>query len=244
MVEKSNKNYNDSLISKLANDFIAKNKIVSSNEYMDWLVNFTDSIENFTWSDDDFIYNDIDEKDKENTQLLSYFLSFVSAKKDVQQIIFNESDFTEKDSYYEETLIFKLRGNFYKLNLAVGQGAFTTINKIDFIPKTYVRLDEEFSNSEEYNKTLEECVIINKDLNLEGDELLNFIANLSMDVMQSLRDTEEFKYWDGQRRFLYISTKDIEKIYNEKYFVLRKGQVVAVMSLGIRRKEDIESILN
>ena len=65
---------------------------VSSNEYLDWLVNFIEKNGNF--NDDTYLYNkEIDPNDRENTLLISYLQSIVEEKyvrqlKSRDQVIF------------------------------------------------------------------------------------------------------------------------------------------------------------
>lgn len=240
------KKYMDNYVSSYLN----KKSIVETQEYKNWLVNFTNSTNNQCWSDDDYIYIDsITEEDKNNIQLLSYFYSYVNEQKTKQQIIFSELDINEKDEFYEEILIFKLKNNYYKLLLAIGQGAFTTIEKLKNIPISFVYLDEEVPEEEKQNNSLYECIIINSDITFTQNELYDYISSVTIMMSDKEHMTEKYNYWKKfdlkNRMYVYVNNENIDllakKFYNIKY---KETNNIAIVSLGIKNKKEIYQIIN
>lgn len=252
MIELNEQNLNDAkkYFDNYMSSYIDKMNTVETNEYMDWLVEFTDKTQNKYWSDDDYIYNDeISEEEKYKIQLLSYFYSFVSNKKREQQIIFSQEDITDKDGFYEEILIFKLRNNFYKMFLAVGQGAFTSIEKLEIIPQKFVYIDEEMPDEEKENNLLIEYIIINSEISFDKLELLDYVSSISTIVAIEENKKEEYNFWYKKslqkRMFIYLNNEELE-ILSKDFFNIKyqETEKIAIVSFGIKTKYESEKIIN
>lgn len=221
---------------------------VSSNEYLDWLVEFIDKNGNF--NDDTYLYNkEIDPNDRENTLLISYLQSVIE-EKSINQLALPTEDEDGEYIYY-----FKLKGNFYYIFTIVGQGALTCIYKLNEEPKNdYVFLDEEIPQDVLKERELIEYIVVNKDLNISASKLGVHIGHACTIAAINEQHTNKFKLWyeEGQvqkKIILGAHTKKMEELEKEFYSVRDLGltevepNTLIAISLGIKNRKEAKKYI-
>lgn len=238
------KNELETKIENFFNNLKEKEEIVKTDNYLNWLVSFTEQFNQ--WSDDTFINEEelITEVDSKFISLLSTFQSYI------ESLAIHQNIFSISDDYYD-FYIFKLKNNYYKIYTICGQGAFTTIEKLKEIPISYVKVDEELTEEDLKNRELIQYIIINKDL-LDKVSSAKFgvhIGHACTIAAINECNTEKFKRWykDGQLQKKIILTapsKKLEELEKEFYSVRDLGftevedNTLLAVSLGIMTREE------
>lgn len=215
---------------------------VRSEEYINWLFDFTNK-HNF-WSDDDWLYkqDELSKEEYENTTLLSYFEGYIDALSNEQNLLYEDED-GDKINY------FKLKNNFYKIYTYFGQGAITSIHKLkedEIDGVIFVKLDEEVTKEELFERELVEYVIINKDLigKISTSKFGIHIGHACTIVAIEEGHTEKFRKWYNNGKLqkkivLTASQKKLEELEKDFYSVRDLGfteveeNTLIAVSLGI-----------
>lgn len=232
----------------MINERELKIKKVSSQEYLDWLVEFTNKYNH--WCDDTWLYNknDINEVDYDNTILLSYFQSYINSIASKQNIFESLGNNGDEFSFY-----FKAKNNFYRIETICGQGSFTIITKLDNIDDNIdiVYLDEEMDEKLIQERELVQYIIINKDLigQIDCSKFGVHIGHACTIVAMEEGNTDKFKRWykNGKLQKKIVLTaplKKLEKLEKDFYSVrdlgfteVENGTLIAV-SLGVMTRKE------
>ncbi len=236
-------------------DYIAnmerRAEIVKSQEYLDWLCNFVAEHEYF--SDDTWLYKkeEISEDDYEKVELLSTFFHYISNLADEQHIL------EESEDGYDITYYFKAKGYYYETTTLVGQGAVTSIHKIDYDEnKLYVLVDEDVSLEDLKERELVQYIIINKDYigKIDAAKFGVHIGHVCTICALAEQGNSNFQKWYKkgtlQKKIILIaSTKKLEKLEKHFYSVrdlgfteVESGTLLAV-SLGIMSRKEAKPFI-
>lgn len=137
-----------------------KNELVKSDAYLDWLSLFMAG--KTLLSDDDYVYDStgISPQDKEYVSLLGHFYSYIEKLSNEQYVFPKEGEDSDFDTYP-----FKLRGEYFEIITICGQGAFTTITKVEYNENDdYIYVDEEIPPEVLKSHELVQYILVNKDL--------------------------------------------------------------------------------
>lgn len=203
---------------------------IKSKEYIEWLYNYTNEIER--WCDDDLLYrDDVSPELKENVELLSYFFNYVYEETNNQKVLIDDIE-------DEETLFFKIKDTYYKIELICGQGSINIIEKLNSVPKYYAVIP----NDENISDTYILPVFVNKDL-LDKTQAIIPVASIVSDISAKLVDDLRYRYWKDEGikniKLYFLSTKDINKIIDCTYFIKNTNDdKILVESLGIISEKD------
>lgn len=114
-------------------------EIVSSKEYINWLVNFIETKTLKGFIDDYYLYDiELDKKDKENVFRLQYFVDYVISKASEQRVL----SVVDEDNYFD-TINYAIRiyDKFYEISETHGQGTYSAIMVMDSEPNySYVKI--------------------------------------------------------------------------------------------------------
>lgn len=219
-------------------------KIVHSKKYLDWLVDFTEYQQNNAWDDEAILYSPLTSNyDKKYASLLSTFQN--ELKKMAQEQFVLSLD-THKYEYFKYH--FKLRGNYYETVLLDGNGAVSTIKKINTPTDTFIYVDEKIPPEKKKERELVEFILINKDLDITSSQYSVHIAHSCTKAALGEYNKEEFKIWnkDGTNQKIIIlktSEEELEKLKDDFYPSFDSGHnnikenTLISISLGILSRQ-------
>lgn len=211
-------------------------KIVSTKDYWDWLIDFVNK--NGAFSDDDFHYNqEIGEKNKEYCSYLSYFFDYISSLSKEQNVFPNPD---EEDIFY----FFKLNNCYYHIGTIVGQGAYTSIYKLEKEPPiAYVILDEEITPTLLEEREMVFPIFFNKDFETNTKSKFLAIGQLTSLYIKDIGDfnkLNEFDLWvrdlEPNFQFFECDNETFEKICETRQNVLANE---FALTLGLMSKKQI-----
>lgn len=228
-----------------------KDNIVKSQEYLNWLCNFVDIHKYFC--DETWLYkqDEISEEDYHKVELISTFFHYISQLAD-EQFILEESEDGYDTSYY-----FKAKKNYYEITTIVGQGAITSIHKIEYDEsKDYVLVDEEVTSEDLKERELVQYIIINKDYigKIDSAKFGVHIGHACTICALAEQKNSSFQKWykNGKLQkkiILTTSTNKLEKLEKEFYSVrdlgfteVENGTLLAV-SLGIKTRKEAKAYI-
>lgn len=234
-------------IASFAKDYLdnlnKKKEMVSSNEYLNWLMSFIKEQIDITKSqyiyisDDMYDYNNtVSKQIKENLSLLCYFKDYLIEKANKQNIHF---DFFNED---EQICYFYFDNHYYSLITIYGQGSLTYIETCKNRPQKYVVLSDKKTELVQY-------ILVNTDLGMSTGKIAVQVGHACTLCAVREGQTTRFIEWlqNGQKKIvLKVHQKDIDKIkgygfYNVFDFGLTEissGSLTAI-SLGVATKEEV-----
>lgn len=101
-------------------------KIVSSDDYIGWLVEFTSSQENKCWTNEDALYL-FKGKDNKNGKILPTFMNYIIGLAKEQKV----KNHTDKNNEFEtNSYIIQIRDKYFRINRMQGQGCLDFIKEV------------------------------------------------------------------------------------------------------------------
>lgn len=125
---------------------------VANKEYCNWLESFMNNLpegyEDEAWAYKTLKHNqNFTKQDLENERHLSNFHTFLDIVADIQRV----KEYYDPRDFEEYEYVFKYNNIYYEWNTLVGQGAITTIKKIEKPDFAFIDLDLYFEKQEEGN---------------------------------------------------------------------------------------------
>lgn len=228
---------------------IKREKLVSSDKYLDWLVSFTERTYNKSWDDEtaELSASSVSNHDIENIINFSVFLEKVEHLAKKQYALSYASNKVETCKY-----CFKLRGNFYEISNISKGGSINIIRKIITPPETFVYIDEKISPQELKSREFIQYILLNKEIGVSESVYSVHIAHVCTQVAMSAVNTQKFDLWynNNQKIIILDDTAEHLESISKDFFASRdsghndipKNSLIAV-SLGIISRKNAEDVI-
>lgn len=220
--------------------YLEKQNYVKTDEYLDWIVEFSDK--QLSWTNETILNKDIKETDKKQIELLSYFCAYVEMKANEQNIFI-----TEEISY-----IIKIRKKFYNINKVEGPEPLIEMKKIEYDNTSpYVKMDEELTEQDILDSELIEYIIINKNLVNKisaakiGVHIGHVCTIVAVEQSNELKFIRWYKNKESQKKVILQASeaklkelsKDFYSVCDLGYTEVEPNTLIAV-SLGILTRKE------
>lgn len=222
------------------------NRVISSEKYFEWLVNFTDTFESKAWDDENVIYahSNISQYDLEFARLLLKFNTYVARLAEEQYVTSLPHGRLEIYRYH-----IKLCNNFYEISAIDHGSCIATIKKISNPNKSFVYVDEKMPIEERKKRELVQYILLNKDVKLPESVYSVHIAHACTIAAINQSGSSSFNLWygNGDKQKIIIldaSSEKLEELETDFFGIRDTGHndipkdTLVALSLGVMSKEN------
>ncbi len=185
-----------------------KLRIVKSDKYLDWIVDFTNHTTNKSWDDEtaQFQKECFTQYDMNNVILFSKFSEYIQDLAEKQYVVSLPHN---RHTEYRYNL--KLRGNFYEMAL-VGDGCAHMMKLIETPEGKPIYIDEKIDPAEIKDREFIQYILVNKDIEVPASVFAVHIAHASTICAMKERKKAAFDLWFNDKQKIVILDASQEKM--------------------------------
>jgi len=183
-------------------------RIVKSDKYLDWIVEFTDFTATKSWDDETACYAKcgFSEYDMNNVILFGTFIQYVlDLAKDQYVVSLPHNKYT--DYRYN----FQLRNNFYEIS-RVGDGCINVIKKITQPEGKPIYIDEKIDPKEKKDREFVQYILVNKDIEVPASVFAVHIAHACTICAMKESKKPAYDVWYNDKQKIVILDASQEKM--------------------------------
>ena len=219
-----------------------KLRIIKSDKYLDWIVDFTNKTPEKCWDDEsaNFYRAYLTQYDMNNVALFNIFVKYV-LELATKQYVVSLPHHKLSDFRYN----IKLRGNFYEVSL-VSHSCINTIKQIREPEGKPIFIDEPIDPKELKDREFIQYILVNKDLQVPSSVLAVHIAHACTICTMEEKEKPAFNMWfNGKQKIVILdaSKEQMEQLEPVSYGIrdtghndIPKNSLIAI-SLGIIPKK-------
>ena len=185
-----------------------KERIVRSDKYLNWLVEFTECTYNKCWDDETVEYSKVgcSEYDINNARLFSTFVDYARELAEKQYVVTLPH---QKHADYRFDI--KLRGNYYEITCLNSRCVYV-IKKIYEPEGKLVFIDEPIDSKTLKDREFIQYILVNKDIDVPASVLAVHVAHATTICAMKEQKKAAFDIWYKNNQKVVILDASKEKI--------------------------------
>lgn len=216
----------------------AKLKIVKSEKYLDWLVDFTDQTPTRSWDDETahMQKKTFNQYDMNHVLLFGTFMDYVCELARKQYVVS-----LPHTKYVDARYNIAVKDRIYEV-MITGQGCVNVIKEIDQPEGKLVYIDKPIDQKELRNREFIQYILVNKDIDVPKSVFAVHIAHACTICAMQEKDRPAFDIWYKDKQKIVIldaSQEKMEQLESVGYTIrdtghndIPKNSLIA-MSLGV-----------